>query len=323
MSLIDRVFNFPQEVRIMGNNEQYDLVILGGGPAGAAAALYGARAGMSVVLIEKMMLGGEITSTAWFDNYLGFPDGVGGPEFGMLLDEQLKKLDVPVHTGDIEAVDFSESIKKVTCSGKELQGKTVVIATGTVPNLLNVEGELELRGRGVSYCATCDAAFFRGKTIAVVGGGDAALEETIFLSRFAEKIYLIHRRDKFRGCSWLQDKVQKIPAVEVLWNTTVSKIIGENKVKALQIKQDGADRLLEIDGIFIYAGRKPNNSFLKGVALEQDERGFIITSEKMETSLEAIYAAGDIRKKFLRQVITAAADGAIAATAASQYLFTY
>jgi len=172
----------------MGNNEQYDLVILGGGPAGAAAALYGARAGMSVVLIEKMMLGGEITSTAWFDNYLGFPDGVGGPEFGMLLDEQLKKLDVPVHTGDIEAVDFSESIKKVTCSGKEFQGKTVVIATGTVPNLLNVEGELELRGRGVSYCATCDAAFFRGKTIAVVGGGDAALEETIFLSRFAEKI---------------------------------------------------------------------------------------------------------------------------------------
>lgn len=307
----------------MAVKENYDLIIIGGGPAGSTAALYGARAGLSVIVIEKMMLGGEITSTAWFDNYPAFPEGVSGIEFGSLLEKQLENLKVPVHMGEIEKVDFSGRVKTVSCSGEEFRGSTALIATGTVPNLLNVEGELELRGRGVSYCATCDAAFFRGKIIAVVGGGDAALEETIFLSRFAEKIYLIHRRDKFRGCSWLQEKVLQIPSVEVLWNTTVSKIEGETRVGSLQIRQDGADRRLDTDGIFIYAGRLPNSGFLEGVELEQDERGFIITSDKMETSLEGIYAAGDIRKKFLRQVVTAAADGAIAATAASQYLFTY
>jgi len=301
----------------------YDMLIIGGGPAGAAAALYGTRAGLSVLVIEKMMLGGEITSTAWLDNYPGFPDGVGGPEFGALLEKQLANLEVPVHNGDIEKVELQGELKKVFCSNGEFEGKTVLIAAGTLPNLLGIDGELELRGRGVSYCATCDAAFFRGKKIVVVGGGDAALEETVFLSRFAEKIYLIHRRDKFRGCSWLQDKVQKLPMVEVLWNTTVSRIVGDKKVSSLQIVQDGKERTLEVDGIFIYTGRQPNAPFLEGIDLERTERGYILTTDKMETSIKGVYAAGDVRQKFLRQVITAAADGAIAATAASQYLYTY
>lgn len=301
----------------------YDMLIIGGGPAGAAAALYGARAGLSVIVIEKMMLGGEITSTAWLDNYPGFPDGVGGPEFGTLLEKQLANLEVPVHSGDIEKVELQGELKKIYCSNAEFEGKTVLIATGTLPNLLGVDGELELRGRGVSYCATCDAAFFRNKKIVVVGGGDAALEETIFLSRFAEKIYLIHRRDKFRGCSWLQDKVQKLPMVEILWNTTVNRIVGEKKVSSLEIVQDGKDRTIEVDGIFIYTGRQPNAPFLAGADLESDERGYILTNDKMETSIKGVYAAGDVRQKFLRQVVTAAADGAIAATAASQYLYTY
>jgi thioredoxin reductase (NADPH) len=307
----------------MIDQKVYDMLIIGGGPAGAAAALYGARAGLSVIVIEKMMLGGEITSTAWLDNYPGFPDGVGGPEFGTLLEKQLANLEVPVHSGDIEKVELQGELKKVYCSNAEFEGKTVLIATGTLPNLLGVDGELELRGRGVSYCATCDAAFFRNKKIVVVGGGDAALEETIFLSRFAEKIYLIHRRDKFRGCSWLQDKVQKLPMVEILWNTTVSRIVGEKKVSSLEIVQDGKDRTIEVDGIFIYTGRQPNAPFLAGADLESDERGYILTNDKMETSIKGVYAAGDVRQKFLRQVVTAAADGAIAATAASQYLYTY
>jgi thioredoxin reductase (NADPH) len=307
----------------MTDQKVYDMLIIGGGPAGAAAALYGARAGLTVIVIEKMMLGGEITSTAWLDNYPGFPDGVGGPEFGTLLEKQLANLEVPIHSGDIEKVELQGEQKKVFCSNGEFEGKTVLIATGTLPNLLGVDGELELRGRGVSYCATCDAAFFRGKKIVVVGGGDAALEETVFLSRFAEKIYLIHRRDKFRGCSWLQDKVQKLPMVEILWNTTVSRIVGEKKVSSLEIVQDGKDRAIEVDGIFIYTGRQPNAPFLAGVDLESDERGYIITNNKMETSIKGVYAAGDVRRKFLRQVVTAAADGAIAATAASQYLYTY
>ncbi len=307
----------------MAVNKVYDMLIIGGGPAGAVAALYGTRAGLSVLVIEKMMLGGEITSTARLDNYPGFPDGVGGSEFGTLLEKQLANLEAPVHIGDIETVKLEGDLKKVSCSSGEFEGKTVLIASGTLPNLLGIDGELELRGRGVSYCATCDAAFFRGKTIVVVGGGDAALEETVFLSRFAEKIYLVHRRDKFRGGSWLQDKVQKLPMVEVLWNTTVSKINGDKKVSSLQIRQNGQERSLEVDGIFIYAGRQPNVPFLAGAALERDEHGYILTNDKMETSIKGVYAAGDVRRKFLRQVITAAADGAIAATAVSQYLYTY
>ncbi len=307
----------------MTDKKIYDMLIIGGGPAGAAAALYGARAGLSVLIIEKMMLGGEITSTAWLDNYPGFPDGVGGPEFGALLEKQLANLEVPVHNGDIDQVELQGDLKKVSCSNDEFEGKTVLIAVGTLPNLLGIDGELELRGRGVSYCATCDAAFFRGKKIVVVGGGDAALEETVFLSRFSEKIYLIHRRDKFRGCSWLQEKVQKLPMVEILWNTTVSRIIGDKKVSSLLIVQDSKERTLEVDGIFIYTGRQPNTPFLAGIDLESDERGYILTTDKMETSIKGVYAAGDVRHKFLRQVVTAAADGAIAATAASQYLYTY
>lgn len=307
----------------MEENKLYDLVIMGGGPAGAAAALYGARAGLSVVVIEQMALGGEICATDRLDNFPAFPEGISGAEFGMLLQKQLENLDVPIFFGQIERALLAGDVKTIHTSSGQFQGKTVLIATGTEPNLLNVDGELQLRGRGVSYCATCDAAFFRNKTIAVVGGGDAALEETIFLTRFAEKIYLIHRRDKFRGCTWLQDKVMKIPSVEVLWNTTVSKIEGDNRVNKIQVSQDGSERELEVAGIFIYAGRKPNAAFIEGEGPETDERGFIITNNKMETSLDGVYAAGDIRQTFLRQVITAAADGAIAATAVSQRLFAY
>lgn len=307
----------------MTDLELYDLLIIGGGPAGSTAALYGARAGLQVLVIEKMMLGGEITSTAWFDNYPAFPEGLSGTEFGERMEKQLENLAVPVHIGELEEAQLDGDLKTITVSGKEFSGRTALIATGTIPNLLEVEGELELRGRGVSYCATCDAAFFRGKTIVVVGGGDAALEETIFLSRFAAKIYLIHRRDKFRGCTWLQDKVLKLPQVEVLWNTRVAKIEGDKKVSGLLIDEDGSRRHLPAEGVFIYAGRRPNCDFLEGTDLKRDERGFIITTDKMETSLAGVYAAGDIRQKFLRQVVTAAADGAIAATAVSQQLYTY
>ena len=305
----------------MNKEKLYDMVIIGGGPAGVTAALYAARAGLSSVIVEQMALGGEICSTDRLDNFPGFPDGISGAEFGMLLQQQMENMNVPIESGQVEKVDLAGEIKSVTTSAGEFRGKTALIATGTEPNLLGIEGELELRGRGVSYCATCDAAFFRNKTIAVVGGGDAALEETLFLSRFAEKIYLIHRRDQFRGCDWLQQRVLQVPNVEILWNTTVSKIAGDKKVSLLEVKQDGKDRPLQADGIFIYAGRRPNTAYLEDVELETDDRGFIVTSSKMETSLPGVYAAGDIRRKFLRQVITAAADGAIAASAAAQYVF--
>ena len=306
----------------MVQNQQYDLVIIGGGPAGAAAALYAARAGLSAVILEQMTFGGEIVATDRLDNYPAFPDGISGAEFGMLLQQQIENLNVPIHPAQVGKVSLNKELKEVITTAGVYAGKTVLIATGTEPNLLGVEGEIELRGHGVSYCATCDAAFFRGKAVAVVGGGNAALEETIFLARFAAKIYLIHRRDQFRGVKGLQEKVLSLPQVEVLWNTTVSKIEGEKKVSSLQIVREGQRGQLSVDGLFIYAGRKPNAAFLEDLVIKTDESGFIITNEKMETSLPGVYAAGDIRHKFLRQVVTAVSDGAIAATAAAQYIFS-
>lgn len=306
----------------MTSNNHYDLVILGGGPAGVTAALYAVRAGLSVIIIEQINIGGEIISTDRLDNFPAFPEGITGAEFGMLLQRQMEKLNVPIRLAQVEKADLDRELKTITTSEGEYKGRAVLIATGTEPNMLGVSGEAELRGRGVSYCATCDAAFFRDKEVAVVGGGNAALEETIFLNRFASKIFLIHRRDQFRGVKGLQDIVLQLPRVAVLWNTTVSKIEGEKKVSGLQIVQDGLERHLAVDGLFVFAGRKPNTTYLSKGTIDTDERGFIITNEKMETSLPGVYAAGDIRHTFLRQVITAASDGAVAATAAAQHLFT-
>ena len=304
-----------EDQEVMVQQKIYDLVILGGGPAGATAAIYGSRAGLSVIVFEKMVLGGEIVSTERLDNYPGFPDGITGAEFGQLLESQVRNFGVPIKAVAVEQVSLKGDFKKVFTAGEEISGRAVIIATGTYPSLLNVDGEQTLRGRGVSYCATCDAAFFRGKEVAVVGGGDAALEETIFLSRFASKIYLIHRRDAFRGVKALQDKIFSLPQVEVLWNTTVQSIDGERQVSGLRIQQDGTERELPVKGVFIYVGRRPNTAFL-GDDLPVDHSGYIITNENMETILPRVYAAGDVRRKGLRQVVTAAADGAVAASAA-------
>ncbi len=303
----------------MIDHKVYDILIVGGGPAGATAALYGARAGLSVLLLEKMVLGGEIVSTERLDNYPGFPGGITGAEFGQLLEDQLALLHVPVKPDSVEQVSLKGEIKKVFTAEGEETARSLLIATGTVPNLLNVKGEQALLGRGVSYCATCDAAFFRNKEVAVVGGGDSALEETLFLSRFASKIYLIHRRDAFRGIKALQDKVLSLPNVEVLWKSTIQSIEGEKRVEGLTIQQEGQARLLSVQGLFVYVGRKANTAFLED-ELPLDENGFIVTNEKMETVLSMVYAAGDVRRKWLRQVVTAASDGAIAATAAAHAL---
>ncbi len=303
----------------MSHNQLYDLIILGGGPAGVSAALYGARAGLSVVVLEKMLIGGRLASVDRIDNYPGFPEGVTGSELALLFDQHLRRFDVKVEAVQAERVSFEEELKKISTIEGEIVGRAVVIATGTMPKLLHVEGEEDLRGRGISNCASCDAAFFRGKDVAVVGGNSAALEETLFIARFAKKVYLVHSRSSFRAVKALQDQIFALPNVEVIWNSTVQKIEGERRVDGLSLLQGDRERKLQVDGLFVLTGRIPSTTFLKG-ELELDESGYIITNEIMETSQPRVYAAGDVRHTELRQIVTAAADGAVAATAAARSL---
>ncbi|HOA35287.1 MAG TPA: FAD-dependent oxidoreductase [Bacillota bacterium] len=303
----------------MSPDPLYDLIVLGGGPAGVSAAIYGARAGLSVILLEKMLIGGRLVSVERIENYPGFPEGISGPELGLLLDKQLRSFEVRIEASQAEQVSFKGELKKVFTPEGEFNGRAVVIATGTMPKLLQVEGEEDLRGRGISHCASCDAAFFRGKGVAVVGGSSAALEETLFIARFAAKVYLIHNRDTFRAPQALQERIFALPNVEIIWNSTVQKIEGEQKVTGVRLLQEDHERELAVDGIFVLTGRIPSTDFLRD-ELSLDESGYIITNELMETSQSRVYAAGDVRRTPLRQIITAAADGAIAATAAARSL---
>ncbi|MGI6308601.1 MAG: thioredoxin-disulfide reductase [Dethiobacteria bacterium] len=304
-----------------GNAEKiYDLLILGAGPAGLTAAIYGCRANLSVLVFEQMLAGGEIASTDRLDNYPGFPEGVNGADFGQLLEQQARRFGTEIVSAIIEEASLEGEIKKVVTSQGLFYGRAIIVATGTVPGVLGVPGEEELRGKGISFCATCDGFFFRGKEVAVIGGGDAALQEALYLTRFAEKIILIHRRDKFRAVPYLQEQVFKQPRIKIIWDTIVKGFSGEQRLEKITIQnvKDAQTTDLPVAGAFLYIGRVPNTGFLKGV--EKDGQGYIITSEEMETSLPGIFAAGDVRRKFLRQVVTAAADGAIAAMMAVRYL---
>ena len=271
-----------------------------------------------MILLEKMLIGGRLVSVERIENYPVFPKAFPDLELGLLLDKQLRSFEVRIEASQAEQVSFKGELKKVFTPEGEFNGRAVVIATGTMPKLLQVEGEEDLRGRGISHCASCDAAFFRGKGVAVVGGSSAALEETLFIARFAAKVYLIHNRDTFRAPQALQERIFALPNVEIIWNSTVQKIEGEQKVTGVRLLQEDHERE-PVDGIFVLTGRIPSTDFLRD-ELSLDESGYIITNELMETSQSRVYAAGDVRRTPLRQIITAAADGAIAATAAARSL---
>ena len=298
----------------------YDMVILGAGPAGLTAAIYGGRANLTVLVVEQMIPGGEIASSERLDNYPGFPEGISGMEFGQSLEKQASRFGAEIVSASIEKADILGDIKKVSTSGGDFYGRTIVVATGTVPRLLGVPGEEMLRGRGISFCATCDGPFFNNGKIAVIGGGDAAVKEALYLTRFAEKIFLIHRRDKLRAVPFLQEQIIGHPKVEILWDTIVKSFDGEQQLEKITIEnvKDSSVGGLSVDGAFLYVGRIPNTTFLDG--LEMDGQGYIITSEEMETSVPGVFAAGDVRRKFLRQVITAASDGSVAAMMAVRFL---
>jgi len=299
----------------------YDTLIIGGGPGGLTAGLYAARAGLSVVLLEKGLPGGQISTTFRVENYPGFPEGIGGPELGSVIEQQAAHFGVPIVLTEVTGVELGGQIKTVRATNGDYRGRTVIVATGANPAALNVPGEERLRGRGVSYCATCDGAFFRGKDVAVVGGGDAAVEEALFLTRLARKVTIVHRRDALRAAKVAQDRAFADPKIEFRWDTVVDEILGQDEVRGLALRnvKTGARSELAVEGVFIYVGMRPNTQFLGG-QLALDAEGYIIANEEMETNVPGVFAVGDVRRKRLRQVVTAVADGAIAATAADVYL---
>ena len=299
----------------------YDMIIIGSGPAGLAAAVYGQRAKLDLIVIEKQMIsGGQIINTLEVDNYPGLP-GIGGFELGQKFREHAEKLGTAFVTDEVKEVRINEDgTRTVVGAEADYTAKTVVIASGAEHSLLGVPGEKELTGSGVSYCATCDGNFYRNKVTAVVGGGDVALGDALYLARLCRKVYLIHRRDSFRGAKVLEDKVRAAENIELVLDSTVEEIRGEGQFMSILVKnkKSGAETELAIDGLFIAVGIVPESKSFP--FLKTDERGYVLADETCETNVPGVYAAGDVRKKQLRQVITAVADGANAVESAVRYL---
>ena len=301
----------------------YNLIILGAGPAGLTAGIYAARGGLNALVIENKAPGGQASLTAKVENYPGVQEASGFDlAFNML--NQAKSFGVQVKTGTVAHLTLSGKEKKIVlANGKEFSSDAVIIATGANPRPLGVEGELALIGKGVSYCATCDGMFFKDKTVAVVGGGNTAVEDALYLEKLAKKVYLIHRRDELRADKILADRI-KSSSVEILWNSVVTKLIADEKLTEIEVKNVKTNSLSRVlvDGLFVAVGQIPNTSFLENAdeKPQMTESGYIVSDEEMRTSIEGVFAAGDVREKSLRQIVTACADGAIAANSAIKYL---
>ena len=299
----------------------YDIIIIGSGPAGLSAAIYAQRACLDTIVIEKNGIsGGQVLNTWEVDNYPGFP-GVTGFELSRQFREHANKLGARVVQDEVVQVELSGNVKKVVGEEETYEARCVILASGAHHRTLEVPGEEELRGAGVSYCATCDGAFFRGRTVAVVGGGDAALEDAIFLARMCEKVYIVHRRDKLRGAKRLQERLQALENIEFVWNSETVAIEGDAQVEALRLRQTktGEERRLDVEGVFIAVGIAPESELYAG-QLELDEQGYIRADESGQTSVPGVFAAGDVRTKALRQILTAASDGANCVASAERYL---
>jgi thioredoxin reductase (NADPH) len=300
----------------------YDVVIIGGGPAGLTAGLYTSRAQLKTLLVERMIMGGQVMTTTKVENYPGFPGGIDGPDLMVRFQEHCQEFGLEVAYGEVENLVDRGDTKSLTVDGKEILARAVIVTTGAEPRKLGVPGELEFTGRGVSYCATCDGAFFRNVPVAIVGGGDTAVEEALFLTRFASKVYIIHRRDQLRATSLLQERVRNNEKIEVLWNRTVKRVEGDTSgVKSLEMEDvlSRDKQSLPLEGVFVAIGVTPKAHFLAEV-LKLDEEGYILTDAECRTSMPGVFAAGDVRKKILKQIATAVGDGAVAAIMAEKYL---
>ena len=306
----------------MGSNINHvKVLVLGSGPAGLSAALYAARAELAPVVLTGMQLGGQAALTYTIENYPGFPEGVGGAQLGELFQKQAEHFGAKVEFDSASVVDLSQRPFKVTTDSGEYTADSLIISTGADPNKLKVPGEGELTGRGVSYCATCDGWFFKDKKVVIVGGGDSALEEGLFITRYASAVTIIHRREELRASPLLQKRAMEHPKVNFIWNTVVTEAIGTDKLEALKLKnvKTGEETIFETDGLFIFIGHTPNTQMFQG-QLEMSDLGYIIVNDKMETSVEGVYAAGEAADPHFRQVITSAGMGAAAAIQATHFL---
>ncbi len=305
----------------MSNNHIYDMIIVGGGPGGYTAALYAARSGLAVCVLEKLSAGGQMALSSQIDNYSGFEDGIDGFTLAEKMQRHAEKFGAKSEYAEVTAVDLNSNPKRLETSEGDFFGKTVVIATGANPRELGIENEAKLVGRGVAYCASCDGMAFRGKTVAVVGGGNSAASDAILLSRIAKKVIIIHRRDKLRATKIYHDPLMKAENIEFRWNSTVEELLFDERLTGVRLKNvsTGREDVVECDGVFISVGRKPATDLVKG-QIELDANGYIIAGETTETNIPGVYAVGDVRTKVLRQVITAASDGAVAVHMAEEYI---
>lgn len=300
-----------------------DIAVIGAGPAGLTAGLYAARAGMDVAVFERTAPGGQLAQTDQLENYPGFPEGTEGFALAFSMKQQADRFGVKNFSEDVTAVDLASDPKVLTTPFGEHKARAVIVATGARPRKLGISEEEALAGRGVSYCATCDGNFFRGKTVAVVGGGNTAAADALYLARICEKVYLIHRRNQLRATAVYHQRLADLPNVEFVWNSTVVSLsandMGALAAATVRDKTTGEERTLEVSGLFVAVGTLPNTEFLNG-ALDVDEAGYILTDENGATSIPGVWAAGDVRKKSLRQVVTAVSDGAVCAEQAAEHL---
>jgi thioredoxin reductase (NADPH) len=300
----------------------YDVIIIGGGPAGMTAGLYASRACLKSLMLEKMILGGQMMTTTLVENWPGYPGGINGPELMARFQEHCVEFGLEIGYGTVEKIVDNNTSKTLIVDGKEMSCKAVIIATGVIPRKLGIDGEAALVGKGVSYCATCDGAFFRNQPIAVIGGGDTAAEEVLFLTRFASKVYMVHRRDQLRATKILQDRIFANEKIEMVWNSVVEDFVSDNSGltgAVLRDMKNGATRQIQINGMFVAVGVTPTTGFVKGL-LALDDDGFIRSGEDTITNIPGIYAAGDCRTTVLKQVSTAVGDGAVAAIMAEKFI---
>ena len=305
----------------MTNETKYDVIIIGGGPAGLSAGIYASRSRLRTLLIEKEMIGGNIVYAELVENYPGFPDGISGMDLTQAMHNQATKFGMDTRMTEITGIDVAGREKLVKTGDGDFSSRALIIAGGSTRQLLGSPGEKELTGRGVSYCATCDAAFFTDQPVAVIGGGNAAIQEAVHLTRFASEVTLVHRRSELRATRIEQERAFSQPKIKFAWNSTVAAIEGKDTVEALRLKnvQTGAESTLTVKGVFVAIGFTPNTAYLKGV-VSLDEAGQVVANDKMETNVPGVYAAGDIRSGSLRQVVMACSDGASAAMNADKYL---